>query len=645
VTWSDGYVQNVTASPATRSVSPTFNTTYTVTSLTDANYSNITTGLTGQAAITVKPTPSSFITSASSVCASSTGNAASVPDAGPGATYLWSVTGGTATSALNGTAITYTAGASGSVTLTVTVTLNGCPSTGTKTVAIDQMPVAPVPTAPANGSTYQGSFVSWTHPGNAVYDVYFDTVNPPQRLLVAGQGNNFEAAIPVWFPGVTYYWKVVARNSCFQASSAVQSFTAGNCAWSGQAPALLMPIANSTNQLLTTTLQWTSVPGAARYDLYLGTTSTNVTLYRSIASPQLSATVRLAGGKTYYWKVVATPVCGASGAASSTVLSFTTAGNGFTLTSLTPGFVNRWESGQELSLTGGGFLATSRIFTEYQGKAAGMLVPSLFLNSFSTSTDLIETLTPDLMAPAARYDVGVNNGGIEEGRLLQGLVVRTFTDVTENDWFFESSGRIADIGVMEQDIDPAITGPQFWPNTAVTRARMAEYLAQAYEWWRTRSTALPAATCTTPDFPDVPCSHPDWLAIHWIKTWGVTTGAPCAGGGGNCYYPNNNLNRAEMLTFLERLKQAAALGSLLSTVGQTDPGCSQPYPTCVGWLDLPGGPTVQWPRAEFNVAYADRLTSGCGGTLGSLYGCPNDLVTRAQIGAFLARLLGLVPTP
>lgn len=645
VTWSDGVVQNVTASPATRTVSPTFNTTYTVTSLTDANYSSITTGLTGSAVITVKPTPSSVITSASSVCSNSIGNAASVPDAGPGATYLWGVAGGTATSALNGRSITYTAGASGNVTLTVTVTLNGCPSTGTKVVPIDVVPTAPVPTAPANGGTYQGSHVSWTHAGNAVYDVTFDTVNPPQRILAKGLVNNFEAAIPVWFPGVTYYWQVVARNACGQTASAVQTFTAGSCAWSGQAPVLIAPIANATNQNTATTLQWTSVPGAARYDIYLGTTSTNVTLYRTIPSPQLSTTVRLAGGKTYFWKVVATPVCGASGAASSATQSFTTAGNGFTLTAVTPGFVNRWQSGQELSVTGGGFLATSRVFTEYQENPVGTLTPSIFTNSFSTSTNLFETLTPEAEAPAARYDVGVTDAGIEEGRLLQSLALRVFTDVTEADWYFESSGRIADAGVMESDIDPAASGPQFWPNATVTRAQMAEYLSKAYQWWRTRSTALPAATCTAPDFPDVPCSHPNWLAIHWIKAWGVTIGAPCATGGGNCFYPDNNVSRAEMVTFLERLRQGAILPSLLGTVGQTDPGCGVAYPGCVGWADLPSAGAIQWPRAEMNVAYADRLTAGCGGTLGNLHACPSDLVTRAQIGAFLARLVGLVPTP
>ncbi|MCG3194487.1 MAG: hypothetical protein DIJKHBIC_03747 [Thermoanaerobaculia bacterium] len=53
-----------------------------------------------------------------------------------------------------------------------------------------------------------------------------------------------------------------------------------------------------------------------------------------------------------------------------------------------------------------------------------------------------------------------------------------------------------------------------------------------------------------------------------------------------------------------------------------------------------------WPRREANVGYADRLTRGCAGAPGNnLAFCPYDLVTRAQIGEFLGRLLGLVTTP
>jgi hypothetical protein len=182
----------------------------------------------------------------------------------------------------------------------------------------------------------------------------------------------------------------------------------------------------------------------------------------------------------------------------------------------------------------------------------------------------------------------------------------------------------------------------------VTRAEMAEYLAKAYQWWRTGSTAMPAASCVpsgsgSADFPDVPCAHSRWLFIHWIKAWGVTTGAPCAEG--LCFLPSSPLTRGEMVTFLDRLKQGVLLSTLLTTVGEVDPGCSQPWPTCAGWTD-PGLQTPQWPRREVNVAFADRLTSGCAGSPGSgLTMCVFNNTTRAEIGEFLARAIGLVPNP
>jgi hypothetical protein len=59
VTWSDGVTQSgVTASPATRTVSPSITTTYTVTNLTDANCTALTSDRTGSALVTVNPAPS-----------------------------------------------------------------------------------------------------------------------------------------------------------------------------------------------------------------------------------------------------------------------------------------------------------------------------------------------------------------------------------------------------------------------------------------------------------------------------------------------------------------------------------------------------------------------------------------------------------
>ncbi|MCC6128790.1 MAG: Ig-like domain repeat protein [Acidobacteria bacterium] len=595
----------------------------------------------------VKPTPETTITAPSAICASSAGSAA-VP-LNPAATYSWTISGGTFTSSTTGSSVAFTAGASGTVTLWVTAVLDGCPSSSSKTITIQQLPATPVASLPANGATgYTLGFVAFTSAGDAEHDVYFDTVNPPQKLLVTGLTDNFDVPIPVWFSNTTYYWKVVARNACgSSAVSPVYTFTTGTCPWSGSAPALVSPVDAVRGLPRGVELKWNLVPGAAHYDILIGTSPANLLRYASMGTPKTSLVVDLAPGKSYYWRVDAFPGCSTSAAVSSSTWSFSTAGGAMSLGSVTPAFLNRWESG-EVILSGAGFLATDSLFITMDDENAGSIVAPPFTNSFSNATQLAGTLTPSGSAPAGRYDTGVVEGQIEEGRLLQSLALRAFTDVTEADWYFESSARITEAGIMEGDADPVTPNPQFSPNSLVTRAMMAQYLAAAYQWWRTRSTSLPAATCTpsgagSTTFPDVPCSHPQWLSIHWLKQWGVTSGSPCALG--TCYLPGNTVNRGEMVTFLERLKQSALLPTLLATVGTTDPGCSQPLNACSGWTDA----SLQadaWPRREVNVAFADRLTKGCAGTPGSgLTFCTLDPVTRAQIGEFLARILGLVPMP
>jgi hypothetical protein len=149
VHWSDGVTQSgVMASPATRSVSPAASTTYSVTSVSDA------TGCTGTASgladIVVKPAPTALIAPAvAQVCPGSTGNVASTPDAGAGATYVWTVANGTVTSGAGTRQITFTAGAAGNVTLAVTTTSsNGCTATDTRA-----WPILPLPTAALSGPT------------------------------------------------------------------------------------------------------------------------------------------------------------------------------------------------------------------------------------------------------------------------------------------------------------------------------------------------------------------------------------------------------------------------------------------------------------------------------------------------------------
>jgi hypothetical protein len=144
--WSDGLLETgVGTSPWTRNVAPVLSTSYTLSQVTDAT--SCSGSVSGSAAFVVKPVPVSQIFAAPTVCAASSGNAASVPDAGAGAAYTWSIGNGSITGGNGTRQITYTAGAAGSVSLGVTVLGgNGCSSTSSQVV-----PTNPLPTAALSG--------------------------------------------------------------------------------------------------------------------------------------------------------------------------------------------------------------------------------------------------------------------------------------------------------------------------------------------------------------------------------------------------------------------------------------------------------------------------------------------------------------
>jgi uncharacterized repeat protein (TIGR03803 family) len=153
--WSDGFQQvGIVSNPATRNVNPVSTTTYTVTSVVDATA--CTGNSSGSAAITVNPSPNATITAPSSACPGATGLAASVPDAGSGATYAWTITNGAITSGAAARSITFNAGATGPVGLGVTVTKGGCTANGSASVTVFTAPTATLsgpPTACAGANT------------------------------------------------------------------------------------------------------------------------------------------------------------------------------------------------------------------------------------------------------------------------------------------------------------------------------------------------------------------------------------------------------------------------------------------------------------------------------------------------------------
>jgi Immunoglobulin I-set domain/PKD-like domain len=120
--------QNPSIPSATLAAAGTYNVTATV---------NACTSSAGTTNAVVNSTPSAVITAASSVCSGSGGHAASVPDAGVGATYTWTIMNGTITGGAGTRSITFTSGVSGTVTLGVTVQASGgCSAMSSKMVTI-----------------------------------------------------------------------------------------------------------------------------------------------------------------------------------------------------------------------------------------------------------------------------------------------------------------------------------------------------------------------------------------------------------------------------------------------------------------------------------------------------------------------------
>jgi hypothetical protein len=116
-------------------------------SFTNANYSD-------QSGTVNDGIVNAVITAPTAVITGSTGNNASVANAGASATYVWGITGGTITSGAGTTSITFTAGAPGMLTLNVTVTTSsGCSNAKSANVTVNPVTVTSV--SPASG-TYGG---------------------------------------------------------------------------------------------------------------------------------------------------------------------------------------------------------------------------------------------------------------------------------------------------------------------------------------------------------------------------------------------------------------------------------------------------------------------------------------------------------
>lgn len=151
--------------------------------------------------VTVNAKPEASIAAPGSVGASSSGNFASVADAGAGASYNWSITGGTITGGAGTRAILFSAAPSGTLTVNVTVTsAAGCADTKSANVAITAaQPAATHFAVSAPASVTHGTpfniDVTALSSQNATVNSYTGTVHftsssagtlPPDYTFVAG---------------------------------------------------------------------------------------------------------------------------------------------------------------------------------------------------------------------------------------------------------------------------------------------------------------------------------------------------------------------------------------------------------------------------------------------------------------------------
>jgi DNA/RNA endonuclease G (NUC1) len=169
-------------------------------------------GGSAQASTTVvfNPRPAAAITSGGTACALSSGNNASVADAGAGAVYIWSITNGTITSGAGTRAIVYTAGTSGNVHLVATVTTgSGCTASSSADITIS--------TAPAISVQPAGQIVN---PGNnATFTVTATGLNLHYQWFVHHANGT---TLPVGTDSLSYttnpegnaWWFVRVSNSC-----------------------------------------------------------------------------------------------------------------------------------------------------------------------------------------------------------------------------------------------------------------------------------------------------------------------------------------------------------------------------------------------------------------------------------------------
>ena len=204
------------------------------------------------------------------------------------------------------------------------------------------------------------------------------------------------------------------------------------------------------------------------------------------------------------------------------------------------------------------------------------------------------------------------DGSLISNLFIDDVFFHTFLDVTPSHWAWEYIEALAASGITSGcSTDPLM----YCPDNKVTRVQMAIFLMRGING--PGYTPPPA----TGIFADVDPGH--WTA-PWIEAFynlGITSGCST---GPLRYCPNNYITRTQMAVFLERVLHGSGYVPPPATgiFGDVDPG--------------------HWTAPWIEGLYADGVTLGCSAT--PLLYCPNGLVSREEMAAFLTRTFDL-PMP
>lgn len=176
--------------------------------------------------ITVSGLPSAAITATPmQVCANSSGNQAAVPDAGAGASYNWSIVGGTVTNGQGTRTITYSAGANGNVMLSVMVTNAAtCSATSSTNITINALPS--VTAQPDNQTVCENGNASFGATANNAASVQWQVSKDGGASFenLAGATNaTLNFAVNVGQNG--YRYRAVFTNACGTTNTSAATLT------------------------------------------------------------------------------------------------------------------------------------------------------------------------------------------------------------------------------------------------------------------------------------------------------------------------------------------------------------------------------------------------------------------------------------